>query len=119
MGTLMPLVQAVIVGVLALVGIAITQTWTTRREYTKRRVELAEEVLALCYEAEDAIRSIRSPGVWAGEGGTRRRSSNERSEESEMLDRAYIVIERYNKYEATFKNLRAKKYTFMAAFRGE
>jgi hypothetical protein len=119
MSTLMPLVQAVIVGILALVGIIITQAWTTRREYTKRRAELAEEVLALCYEAEDAIRAIRSPGVWTGEGGSRRRRENERAEESNMLDRAYVVIERYSRYEATFKNLKAKKYVFIAAFRGE
>src|SRR5208282_971426 len=33
-----------------------------RREYTKRRVELAKEVLGLFYEAADAIRYIRTSG---------------------------------------------------------
>ncbi|MGO9599675.1 MAG: hypothetical protein ACLP7Q_16925 [Isosphaeraceae bacterium] len=130
MAGLMPLVQAtiggllallgiVIAGLLALLGIAIKEAWTTRRDYRKRRVDLAEEVLALCHEAEEAIRSIRSPAVWAGEGGTRQRRESERPEESAALDRAYIVIERYNKYDQAFKNLKAKKYMFMAAFRGE
>lgn len=118
MATIMPLLQAVIVGGFALFGIVITQQWTTRREYMKRRVDLAEEVLALCYEAQDAIRYIRSP-LWSSEGSTRQRRENETQQESDTLDRAYIVIERYNKTESTFKNLKAKKYIFMAAFRGD
>jgi len=118
MPTIMPLVQALIVGFLTLMGIVLTQAWTGRREHRKRRVDMAEEVLALCYEAEDAIRFIRSPAVWAGEGGTRHRGVNEKPEESKALDTAYIVIERYNKCEATFKNLKAMKYVFMAMFRG-
>jgi len=46
MKELMPIVQAVIVGLLALAGIALTLSWTTPREYAKRRIEFAEEVLA-------------------------------------------------------------------------
>lgn len=119
MSTVIPLIQALIVGGFALAGIVITQTWTTRRDYTKRRIDLAEEVLALFYEAEEAIRFIRSPAGWVGEGSSRQRRDNERQEESAALDRAYIVIERYQKYEVTFNALKSKSHRFKATFRGD
>lgn len=118
MGNLMPLVQAVIVGLFALAGIVVTQSWTSRREYAKRRLELAEEVLALFYEAREAIVNIRNPGGFGGEGSTRQRRDNETEQESRVLDRAFVVVERYKKQETVFNNLRTKKYRFMATFRG-
>ncbi len=84
MATLMPLVQAVIVGVFALAGIVITQSWTTRRDNTKRRLDLAEEVLALFYETADAIRFIRSPAQ-PGDGSTRQRRDGENAKEVDRL----------------------------------
>ncbi len=38
---------------------------------------------------------------------------------STALDRAYIFDERYKKRESTFVNLKAKRYRFMATFRGD
>jgi hypothetical protein len=67
MKDIMPLIQALFIGLLALLGIVITQSWTTRREYAKRRIEFAEEVLALFYEVSDALRFIRNPAGWVGE----------------------------------------------------
>jgi hypothetical protein len=112
-----PLLQALIVGLLALFGIVITQSWTTRRDRAKRRIELAEEVLALFYEVREAIRSIRSPGGWVGEGGTRKRGDRETEEESKIMDNAFVVIERYKRFDALFSNLKSKKFRFMATFR--
>jgi len=114
----MPILQSVIVGVLALIGIVLTQSWTSRREWAKRRVEFAEEMLSLFYEVRDAIRAIRSPLGSRGEGGTRVRGEGESKEIAELLDSAFVVVERYNKNEAIFNNIRAKKYRFMAMFRG-
>jgi hypothetical protein len=119
MSVLLPVVQAIVVGLFALAGIVITQAWTSRREYAKRRLELAEEVLALFYEAREAIAFIRNPAGFSGEGSTRERQAGETEEESRALDRAFVARERYRNQEAVFNNLRTKKYRFMATFRGK
>ena len=91
-----------------------------RREFIgKRQIELAESVLAMFYEAEDAIREIRNPFGSGGEGKTRERSPGEMEEESQLYDRAYIVFERYQKREKFFAELRSLKYRFMAVFGAE
>ena len=114
----MPIIQSLIVGILALFGIVIAQSWTTRRDYTKRRIDLAEEVLALFYEAEDAIRMIRSPFGYS-DIGSRPKREKETAEEAVALDRTYVIQDKYQKREAVFISLRAKKHRFMATFRGE
>src|SRR5689334_4912630 len=74
-----------------------------RREFIgKRRMELAEEVLALFYQARDIIEEIRSPFGYGGEGSTRKPSPNERPEDKDALDHAYSLVERYNKHIETF-----------------
>jgi hypothetical protein len=82
----------------------------------KRRIELAETVLALFYEAQDAIRNIRLRVSFAGEGETRKRSESETEAEAEFLDRTYVVFERYQKKEKLFAELRSMKYRVMATF---
>jgi hypothetical protein len=119
MSNTIPLIQAIIVGTLALLGIVVTQSWTTRRDQAKRRIELAEEVLALFYEVKEAIQTIRSPGGWVGEGSTRRRGEQESEVESKIMDRAFVAVERYRKFEPLFSNMKSKKYRFMATFRGK
>ena len=58
-----------------------------RREYVgKRKIELAEEVLALFYEARDVISYIRNPFSVAGEGSTRNAAPNESPEEKQIND---------------------------------
>jgi hypothetical protein len=54
----------------------------------------------------------------SGEGRSRSRAEGELPEVSAALDRAYVVVERYKQYETLFSGLRAKKYRFMAVFRG-
>jgi hypothetical protein len=57
-----------------------------RREYRgKRQAELAEETLSLFYEARDAIKHIRHPFSYAGEGSTREESEKETEEEKKHL----------------------------------
>lgn len=85
------------------------------REFVgKRRMELAEEVLALFYEARDIIQSIRSPFGCEGEGTTRKPSPNERPEDKDALDHAYSLIERYSKHVDTFARIHALRYRFVA-----
>ncbi len=88
-----------------------------RREYVgKRKLELAEEVLALFYEARDAIRFIRNPVSFVGEGGTRNASPTEGPEEKQINDNAYVAFERYNKRRDLFNKLHAMRYRYMAQF---
>ena len=88
-----------------------------RREFIgKRRIELAEEVLALFYEARDAISYIRSPFGHGGEGSSRKSSEGESPEEKQIYDNAYVVVERYNKNLELFNKIYSMRYRFMAQF---
>jgi hypothetical protein len=77
---------------------------------------IPEETLMFFYQARDAIRDIRSPFIRVGEGCTRKKSDNETSTETELLNRAYIVMERFEKKEDIFNKLTSTKYKFMARF---
>jgi hypothetical protein len=86
-----------------------------RREHIgKRRLELAEEVLALFYQASDAIEQMRSPFGFGGEGSSRKQMPNEDPKHKQVLDSAYVLIERYNRYSELFSTLHAARYRFMA-----
>jgi hypothetical protein len=107
--------QSVSIIIASLVVIYGIDEW--RREFVgKRRIELAEEVLSLFYQARDIIESIRSPFGFGGEGETRKPSPNERPEHKEALDQAYVLIERYNRHIEVFSRIRALRYRFMAQF---
>lgn len=86
-----------------------------RREHIgKRRIELAEDVLALFYQAQDAIAHIRSPFGFGGEGSTRKAAENENPEHKQALDSAYVLIERYRSHAELFAKIHALRYRFMA-----
>jgi hypothetical protein len=113
--TIADVITAISVAIAAIAFVAGINAW--RREFVgKRRIELAETVLALFYEAEDAIREIRNPFSFADEGKTRQRSEYEAEEVATLLDRAYIVFERYQKREKLFAELRSVRYRVMATF---
>lgn len=98
-------------------GVAIYGINSWRRETKwKRKYELAEETLSLFYEVQDALSIIRSPFGNVNEGKTRKRLENEREEDSEILDQAYTVIERFEKNKEPFFKLRAIKYRFITLF---
>lgn len=65
------IIASSIVSISAYIGIS---SW--RKEIKQRKeYDLAEEVLALFYEAKDIISFIRSPFGWSGEGKTRNADS--------------------------------------------
>jgi hypothetical protein len=108
-------ISSVAVLIAALTFIAGVSAW--RREFVgKRRIELAESVLAMFYEAEDVIKQIRNPSSFVGEGNTRKREDKELKEDSLLLDRAYIVIERYQKREMLFSQIKSMRYRVKAVF---
>ncbi len=97
----------------AIVAIFGIDAW--RREYVgKRRMELAEEVLALFYQVRDVIRAMRSPVGFSGEGESRKAETDESPERKKALDNAFVIIERYNKHADLFSRLHAMRYRFMA-----
>ena len=87
-----------------------------RESVGKRRIELAEDVLALAYEVEEIIQSIRSPFSSNTEGQSRVKSDRKSPEETELQNCAYVVVERFNEREDRIANFRALKYRFTAAF---
>ena len=112
---------------LAQTGAVISACWAIisgigawKREFIgKRQIELAEQVLAKFFEIKDAIAMIRSPFSRSDEGGSRKRSEHESRETSELLDRGYIVFERYSTKESVFADFNTLKYRFMASFGAE
>ncbi len=108
------------VAIIAACWAIISGVGAWKREFIgKRKIELAEEVLASFFEVKDAISYMRSPFSSGNEGKTRQRADNETKEESELLDRGYIVYERYNAKKETFVKFNTLKYRFMAAFGAE
>lgn len=98
-------------------GTAIYSVNAWRREFKgKRDIKLAEEVLALFYQARDAISAIRSPFPCKGEGSRRQPEDNESPEQKRARDRAYVVYEHYEKRQEVFNKLQAKQYQFMSRF---
>lgn len=98
-------------------GTAIYGINSWRREYReKKKMELAEDVLSLFYEAKDLLSAIRHPFAYAEEGKSRVYSPNETPEQKQALDQAYVVWERYLKYQEPFNKLRALRYRTMVIF---
>ena len=95
------------------VGIWGVRSW--RIEFRgKRQIELAEDTLALFYEAEKAIIAIRSSLGYGGEGTTRKQGENETPEQKAARDNAFVVFERYKEREQVFNKLLSMRYRFMA-----
>jgi hypothetical protein len=88
-----------------------------KREFIgKRKIELAEETLAVFFEIKDAIAFIRNPWSSGNEGSTRQRATYETESESKLLDRGHIVFERYESKKEIFVRFNTLKYKFMAMF---
>ena len=100
-----------------LVGIWVTiygiDSW--RREHKgKRQIELAEETLALFYEARDAIANIRHPASWGSESDNIERGDRELEKDFDARKKASIVFSRYNEHQELFNKIHAMRYRFMA-----
>jgi hypothetical protein len=88
-----------------------------KREFIgKRKIELAEETLATFFEIKDAVSFIRNPWSSGNEGSSRKRGDYETEAESKLLDRGYIVFERYESKKEIFVRFNTLKYKFMAMF---
>jgi hypothetical protein len=101
--------------ILIAIWVAIYGLDSWRREHTgKRQIELAEDTLALFYEAVDAIRHMRHPFSLSDETQVVVRAENESDEEYDARKNASIVFKRYNDHNELFNKLHAMRYRFMA-----
>ncbi len=108
------------IAVIAACWAIISGVGAWKREFIgKRKIELAEEVLASFFEIKDAIAFIRNPFSSGNEGKSRKRGENESKDEAELLDRGYIVFERYETRKEVFVRFNTQKYKFMASFGSE
>lgn len=80
----------------------------------KRNIELAEETLALFYEAKDVIAWIRSPLSFSGETDSIKQGENEDKDEFDARKRASIIFVRYNQNKELFNKIQSQRYRFMA-----
>jgi hypothetical protein len=88
-----------------------------KREFIgKRRIELAEEVLAKFFEVRDVTNLVRFPGYREGEGGSRDRPNGEEEALAKARDQAYAHKERFELYRNTFRSFYLLRYRFMATF---
>lgn len=114
------MVIANIIASISIIIAAVTFIWSInawKREHVGRgRIDLAEETLALFYEARDAISAIRSPYGYVGEGQTRKSAPAETTETKDIYDRAFTTRERYYRYSELFNKLHSMRYQFIAVF---
>ncbi|WP_417371452.1 hypothetical protein [Gelidibacter japonicus] len=105
------------VGLIIASAMAIWGINSWRREARwKRKYELAEEVLACIYESYQAIKTIRNPIGYTGEGSSREKADNETPEETKIYNQAYVVQERYNQNKKPFEKLYTLKFRFSALY---
>jgi hypothetical protein len=110
-----PAVTATAAAVGAYIAVKGLNKWQTEM-IGRRRAELAEEVLAGFYQARDIIRAIRSPVGYGGESAGRKVLENEPEHVKRDRDAAYVPITRYERHQAFFSELFAKRYRMRAIF---
>ena len=97
------------------IGVALYGIDSWRREHSgKRRLELAEDALALFYEAADAIKHIRHPASFGSELSEIVQNDGETEAAFTARKNASIVFVRYQQHQEAFNKLHAMRYRFMA-----
>ena len=97
------------------IWVAISGVNAWRREHSgKRRVELAEDTLALFYQAADAIRALRHPFSFPQETEEVEKAVVESEKEYQARKNASVVFHRYKQHQELFNKLHAMRYRFMA-----
>jgi|GEM_PF-3212869 hypothetical protein len=89
--------------------------WRQEIQYRKY-TELAEEMHIVLSQIKDAVIEIRNPFSHEEEGSTRKRQPDETKNDEQLLDRAYVVIERMEGFSDLFSKFRALQYKHIALF---
>jgi hypothetical protein len=97
------------------IGLAFYGLDSWRREHPgRRKIELAEESLALFYETADALKHIRHPASFGHETKEIIQQEGETAEAFSARKSASIVFVRTARYSELFNKLHAMRYRFMA-----
>jgi hypothetical protein len=110
---------SIVTAATAIVGVILAKAglekWR-RETIGKRKVELAEEVLADIYQARDIIQAARSFANFNNEGSTRHKEEWETEDDTGTLNAYFAAIERLNNQSEFFAELYARRYRFIALF---
>jgi hypothetical protein len=82
----------------------------------KRKIELAEEIIADFYQARDVIAWARFPGGWSSEKSSRAVSVEESEDEKNAKDSYFRTVDRLVQRAELFSKIQSKKYRAMAYF---
>ena len=97
------------------IWVAIYGIDSWRREHAgKRQLELAEDTLAMFYEAADAIEHIRYPMGSTSETEELEKGEHETDDQFQARRNASVVFFRYKQYQELFNKIHASRYRFMA-----
>lgn len=91
------------------------QKWRAE-QLGKRRVELAEDILASYYEAIEVFRYIRNPVSFGGEGSTRVHGLDESQEKKKRLDAEFVTQEQINSQHDFFERVAQLRPRVRAVF---
>ncbi|MEY0948848.1 hypothetical protein AB7179_01470 [Providencia manganoxydans] len=98
-------ISSISVFLAALTFISGVNAW--KREFIgRKKIDLYEKALNYMYKARESISYIRMPMSSQSEGSTRKKEPNETNEESEILDRAFVTMERFKKSNTLFDEIR-------------
>lgn len=106
---------AVAAGVAAWQGLKGLNTWRAET-IGRRRLELAEHVLADFYEARDTLAWVRSPVGYANESDERPGRDVEPEAVQTNRDSYYRPIKRLSDHSELFSRLQARRYRVIATF---
>jgi len=87
-----------------------------REQIGKRQSELAEEALAVAYEAQDVFDHVRNPISFGGEGSSRPKDDNESEAENQRRDIRFVPFERLDHHKDYFLRVQRLRPKFMAMF---
>jgi hypothetical protein len=114
--TIIAAIVAIIALIYAIIGI---NTWKKQIK-AKRKLDIAEDALAMFYELKDIFRYLRNPFVNADELNDQNINNNLSEKDKEIIkkqiDSAYIPFYRFNKKKEFFKEFNKVRYRFIIYF---
>ena len=108
-----PAITATAAAIGAYVGVKGINKWQAEA-IGKKKIDLAEDVLAAFYDARDRIKFIRAVEGYAHEGEERKAPEGESNFQKRERDAAFVPLARYENHRQFFSELMAKRYRLRA-----
>ena len=112
------IIQAGVVVIVAIPTFLGLNSWRLQ-VLGKKKIDLAEEALALSYELQSIIEWVRHPASFGGEGQDRDNRDQEPEARQRLNDAYYSRISRLNESKEEFARLRSLRPVFRAYFGSE